>query len=135
MNIRKRLGDSGVVRRGCPQRAGVRSWSCDGALRTDAPYPPSLTDCNNRRVNFSSVVLVLALSLAALAGAQEKRAATGTHHSLWKIQGQQNAVYLLGSIHLLKKEDYPLPAPIEAAFANSRVAVFETDIGAMGNPE
>jgi len=90
---------------------------------------------NIRKVNSSGLVLLLALSLVALAGAQEKRAATGTHHSLWKIQGQQNAVYLLGSIHLLKKEDYPLAAPIEAAFTNSRIAVFETDIGAMENPE
>jgi len=90
---------------------------------------------NRRRLKFSGVVLLLACSLVATLLAQEKRAATATHHTLWKIQGQQNAVYLLGSIHLLKKEDYPLPAPLEAAFTNSRIAVFETDIGEMEKPE
>jgi len=38
---------------------------------------------------------------------------------------------LLGSVHVLKKEDYPLPAPIEAAFSDSKTAVFETDIAAL----
>jgi len=90
---------------------------------------------NRQRLNSSSVVLVLALSLVTPVVAQEKRAATGTHQTLWKIQGQQNAVYLLGSIHLLKKEDYPLAAPMEAAFTNARIAVFETDIGEMEKPE
>jgi uncharacterized protein YbaP (TraB family) len=81
------------------------------------------------------LVLLQALALVTPLVAQDKRASAGTHHCLWKIQGQQCAVYLLGSIHLLKKEDYPLPAPIEAAFTNSRTAVFETDIGGMENPQ
>ncbi len=88
-----------------------------------------------RKVKLPSLALLLSLAFVAPIGAQEKRAAAGTHHSLWKIQGKQNAVYLLGSIHLLKKEDYPLPAPIEAAFSDSRIVAFETDIGAMEKPE
>jgi uncharacterized protein YbaP (TraB family) len=55
-------------------------------------------------------------------------------HSLWKMQGRQNSVYLLGSIHILKKEDYPLPAVIESAFTNSQIAVFETEIEKMEDP-
>jgi len=90
---------------------------------------------NRQRLKSSGVVLLLAFSLVAPLVAQDKQAATATHHTLWKIQEQQNAVYLLGSIHLLKKEDYPLPAPMEAAFTNSRIAVFETDIGEMEKPE
>jgi len=58
-----------------------------------------------------------------------------TKHSLWKVQGQQNTVYLLGSIHVLKKEDYPLPPVIERAFTNAQIAVFETDVDQMENPE
>lgn len=56
-------------------------------------------------------------------------------HSLWKVQGEHAAVYLLGSIHVLKKEDYPLPAPIESAFTNASVAAFETDMEAMQDPK
>ncbi len=43
-------------------------------------------------------------------------------------------VYLLGSIHLLKSTDYPLPPVIESAFTNSQVAAFETDIGELEGP-
>jgi uncharacterized protein YbaP (TraB family) len=42
---------------------------------------------------------------------------------------------LLGSIHLLKPENFPLPAPLETAFSNSPVAVFETDVEKMEDPQ
>src|SRR5687767_13560136 len=58
-----------------------------------------------------------------------------TKHSLWKVQGKTNAVYLFGSIHFLKKEFYPLPKPIEDAYAKSDVVVFETDFDKMQAPE
>src|SRR2546426_12795134 len=60
--------------------------------------------------------------------AQETKTTTAVKHSLWKVQGKENAVFLLGSIHVLKKESYPLPFPIEAAYTNSSITVFETDI-------
>jgi uncharacterized protein len=67
--------------------------------------------------------------------AQVAKSAAATKHCLWKVQTSANTVYLLGSVHVLKKQDYPLPAPIEAAFTNTSIAVFETDIGAMEKPE
>ncbi len=63
--------------------------------------------------------------------AQQPGPATATRHCLWKVQGQHSNVYLLGSVHVLKPEDYPLAAPIEQAFTNSPMAVFETDMAAM----
>lgn len=62
-------------------------------------------------------------------------AATSTNHCLWKVQGKDCSVYLLGSIHFFKKEFYPLDPPIEDAFQKSKLAVFETDLGAQRNPE
>jgi hypothetical protein len=53
-----------------------------------------------------------------------------THHSLWRVDGGRSVVYLLGSIHVLHREHYPLERPIEDAFDEARVVVFETDIGA-----
>jgi uncharacterized protein YbaP (TraB family) len=50
------------------------------------------------------------------------------------MQGQQNSVYLLGSVHVLKASDYPLAAPIEAAFSNASVVAFETDLAALEDP-
>ncbi len=58
-----------------------------------------------------------------------------TRLPLWKVQGRHNTVYLLGAIHLLKKENYPLPDPIEAAFRDSPIAVFETDFTQLAQPE
>ena len=49
-------------------------------------------------------------------------------HPLWKVESPSNTIYLLGSIHLLKASDYPLPAVIETAFSNAQVVAFETDI-------
>jgi len=58
-----------------------------------------------------------------------------THKSsLWSIQTQSNKFYLLGSLHLLKQDTYPLAAAIGSAYADSRKIVFETDIAALQEP-
>jgi uncharacterized protein YbaP (TraB family) len=76
------------------------------------------------------LLLLFALCLNSPLAAQETKPAAGKLHSLWKVQGKQNTVYLLGSIHLLKKENYPLPAAMETAFTNCAVVVFEADLSA-----
>ena len=53
---------------------------------------------------------------------------------IWKIQKEANKVYLLGSVHLLKKEDYPLPEPLEKAFADSEKLVEEVNLEELENP-
>ena len=53
---------------------------------------------------------------------------------LWSIQTQSNKFYLLGSLHLLKQDAYPLSAAIESAYNDSQKIVFETDIAAMQEP-
>jgi len=52
--------------------------------------------------------------------------------SLWKVSSGRSIVYLLGSIHFLKKENYPLPAAMEKAFADASVVVFELDMDEAG---
>ena len=47
---------------------------------------------------------------------------------LCKAQSERSTVYLLGSIHLLKKENYPLNQKIEDAFNNSNFLVVEANI-------
>src|SRR4030042_6914079 len=42
---------------------------------------------------------------------------------LWKVQSKTGTVYMLGSIHLLKKEVYPLNEKIEDDFDKSDVLV------------
>jgi uncharacterized protein len=47
---------------------------------------------------------------------------------LWKVQSEGSTVYLFGSIHLLKKENYPLSQTIENAFEKSDILVVEANI-------
>lgn len=44
---------------------------------------------------------------------------------LWKVQNNNNVVYLLGSIHLAKSDIYPLDENIEKAFEEADVIGFE----------
>ncbi len=48
--------------------------------------------------------------------------------TLWRAEGTTNAVYLLGSIHLLRAEDHPLPTVIDAAYEDAEVLVMELDM-------
>jgi len=54
---------------------------------------------------------------------------------LWKVSDADNAVYLLGSFHLLKPEDYPLSKDIDAAFDDAKTVVFEVEPSSLGAPE
>jgi uncharacterized protein YbaP (TraB family) len=47
---------------------------------------------------------------------------------LWKVQSKTSTVYILGSIHYLKKEMYPLDEKIESAFGKSDNLVVEANI-------
>lgn len=48
--------------------------------------------------------------------------------TLWKVAGAQNSVYLLGSIHLLRAKDYPLPTILDTAYDDAEVLVMEIDM-------
>jgi len=82
------------------------------------------------RLAVSAVISLLFLTSLRPVSAAETRPGSA-RNSLWKVEGRTNAVYLLGSIHVLKRENYPLAAPIEAAYTNSQVLVFETDMDQM----
>ncbi len=68
--------------------------------------------------------LVLALAVCSPAVADSE-----THPvTLWRAQGISNNVYLLGSIHLLREEDHPLPAAIDLAYEDADVLIMELDM-------
>lgn len=54
---------------------------------------------------------------------------------LWSIKSSQNTLYLLGSVHLLQKKDYPLPVALETAYQDAEKLVFEIDLGEAESPE
>ncbi len=54
--------------------------------------------------------------------------ADGALHPLWELHGKHNTVYLLGSIHVLRPSDYPLPAVILQAYAGSKSLLMEVNL-------
>src|SRR5262245_2709397 len=52
-----------------------------------------------------------------------------------RIQSPTNVVYLLGSIHYLKPQNYPLDPAIEAAFKDAKTVVFEMDLDSTKGDE
>ncbi len=49
----------------------------------------------------------------------------------WQVSSNKSIVYILGSVHLFKKEIYPLDQKIEQAFNSSEVIAFEVNLNEM----
>lgn len=82
------------------------------------------------------VIFLLAFFFTTKPGLHAKSTTVQQDHksSLWSIQTQSNKFYLLGSLHLLKQDAYPLDPVIGSAYSDSRKIVFETDIAALQEP-
>jgi uncharacterized protein YbaP (TraB family) len=59
----------------------------------------------------------------------------GNKHFLWKVSSDSNTVYILGSLHLLSNDQFPLAKEYLDAFDRSGVIVFEVDPGTLEKPE
>jgi len=53
---------------------------------------------------------------------------------LWKVSGATGSVYLVGSVHLLTKDFYPLSPALEQAFKGSDLLVEEADLAELLSP-
>lgn len=90
---------------------------------------------------FKRVLCSLLLGSALLAGNVTAAPATRAGSTapvplLWKVTGPGDSrVYLLGSFHLLRAEDYPLAADVDQAFAASNRLMFELSPEDMQSPE
>lgn len=79
----------------------------------------------------SFLLVFLVGVFASLALAQEKAEKTDKTF-LWTVKSNSNTVYILGSVHLLKKENYPLNPAIEFAFERANNLVLEVDLNGPG---
>ena len=80
------------------------------------------------RHRLGAAIVGLLLLSAPLAGQTGK-------NFLWKVEGEGGSVaYLLGSLHVLTPEWYPLSARINQAFAESKTLVEEVDIDETNDP-
>jgi uncharacterized protein YbaP (TraB family) len=54
--------------------------------------------------------------------------------SVWEITRNGNTLFLGGSVHILRNEDFPLPEEFDLAFEKSSILVLETDVDKMAEP-
>lgn len=75
---------------------------------------------------------ILTVALCCFAGScsqAEPRKGTPGPSSVWVAEKDGHHIYLAGTIHLLREEDYPLPAVFDQAYADSSKVVFELPPG------
>jgi uncharacterized protein YbaP (TraB family) len=81
-----------------------------------------------KRLNRIAAAVLAAGSLAGGGVAQAQEART----LLYRVEGASGAtVYMLGSIHLLSADAYPLPQPVQNAYADAERLVFETSLDSL----
>jgi uncharacterized protein len=73
------------------------------------------------RLIFALWVAAVGLAAPGAAGAEERSL-------LWKVSNARNGIFLLGSIHYLRKENYPLNKAILDALDASKMLVLEIDL-------
>jgi uncharacterized protein YbaP (TraB family) len=55
--------------------------------------------------------------------------------SLWKVSNHQHSLYLGGTVHVLRDNDYPLPQAYQRAFDDADLIILETDLQATQNTD
>ncbi len=86
-----------------------------------------------RLLSRSTLVLPIIAALAAIALLAPLQAAG--HNFLWKATGRGGVVYLVGSVHMLSQDYYPLDPALEGSFKDADLLVEEVDLGEMLAPE
>ena len=71
------------------------------------------------------------LALLLLACAQQAVAET----SIWEVRKDGHSLLLGGTIHVLREEDYPLPAAYQRAYEQADLVIFETDLRDTQSPQ
>lgn len=69
-------------------------------------------------------VLLFILLLAVPAAADQ----AGHPVTMWQMDGANNRIYLLGSVHLLRAGDHPLPSVIDKAYREAETLIMEMDV-------
>jgi len=77
---------------------------------------------------FALRVVAIAIACAAVAHAAEARTFG------WKASGKGGVIYLVGSIHVMTPDFYPLNPALEAAFKDADLLVEEVDMAEMLDP-
>jgi uncharacterized protein YbaP (TraB family) len=74
----------------------------------------------------------LGLCLAFSTGCADSKPSTP---AIWKVSDADNSLYLLGSFHALRSDDYPLSKAVDSAFNDAEKLVFELPPQQMQSPD
>src|SRR6187200_78632 len=78
---------------------------------------------------------VLCVMVAAVCASAGPRAQTSRSHFMWAVRhAGAPPTYLVGSLHVLTPEYYPLDPALEKAFSESKVLIEEVDLDELTNP-
>jgi uncharacterized protein YbaP (TraB family) len=82
-----------------------------------------------RIISFFAILLVL----AGLSSCATSPSSATSGSPVWKISGNGNTLFLGGSVHILRSDDFPLPKAFDRAFSKSSLLVLEADIAQMSD--
>ena len=106
------------------------------ALADHGPTPSPPPDLPPHPLNpcsdFSLALLILA-PLAASAQDEDIPSVDDRDPILYVLEDADSRVYLLGSLHVLNADAYPLPDDVEAAYADAEAVAFEIDMADMAS--
>jgi uncharacterized protein YbaP (TraB family) len=74
-------------------------------------------------------------ALLVLAATLGHAAPAAARDFLWKVTGKTGTVYLVGSVHMLTQDFYPLSKTLEDSFKESDLLVEETDLAELLAPQ
>jgi len=78
----------------------------------------------SRTTHMQRLLVVCLLALPGLSAPQD----LGHPISMWQIEGNSNRIYLLGSVHLLREQDHPIPTAINDAYEDAEILIMEVDM-------
>jgi uncharacterized protein YbaP (TraB family) len=55
--------------------------------------------------------------------------------AVWELSRNGNTLYLGGSVHILREEDFPLPQEFDAALDRAGILILEADVERVSDPE
>jgi uncharacterized protein len=73
-------------------------------------------------------------AILATLGQVDVAPAQSPRNFIWKVSSPTGAIYVVGSVHLLTKDYYPLSPALEAAFKDSDLLVEEADLAELEAP-
>jgi len=105
---------------------GFYTWTDDKGIKHFSDTPPPIEDLEKFRVRDTDGTIFEPQG--------PEIESTPERHFLWSLETDKNTIYLLGSLHVLTKDSYPLAEAIEDAYRQCQKIVFETDIDGLNNP-